>query len=223
MKEVVSFLRDLAKNNNKTWFDANKSRYKEAQAIFNDFAEKLIVGIGEFDPSVRNLTVKDCTYRIYRDIRFSKDKTPYKNHMGAFVAPGGKKSCHSGYYFHIEPQDSHYLGGNMLCAGAYMLDPKALKSVREEIVVNGANFDKDIKSVKSLNFESDMMKKVPAGYDPNYEYAEYLKCRNFLMSKYVDDSFILSDNLLDNVLETFKETVDFNNMLNMAIDYSLEM
>lgn len=222
MKEVISFLKDLAKNNNKPWFDANKSRYKEAQAVFNDFTERLIAGIGEFDPSVRNLTVKDCTYRIYRDLRFSNDKTPYKNHMGAIVNPGGKKSFHAGYYFHIEPKECHYLGGNMLCVGAYMLDPKALKSIREEIMVNGAHFDATIKAMRQFSFESDMMKKVPSGYDPLYEYSEYLKCRNFLMVKHVDDAYMLSPNLLENVLEAFKETVEFNNILNMAIDYSLE-
>ena len=101
MKEVVMFLRQLKANNNKEWFTEHKAEYQSAQAKFNAFCEELIHRIEEFDPSVRGLTLKDCTYRIYRDLRFSKDKSPYKTHMGVYVCRGGKKSGYSGYYFHV--------------------------------------------------------------------------------------------------------------------------
>ena len=103
MKQVVEFLTLLHENNDKAWFDSHKEMYKRALSCFEVFTAKLIDGIAAFDPSVRGLTVKDCTWRIYRDTRFSPDKTPYKTHMGAFVAPRGKKGGYSGYYFHVEP------------------------------------------------------------------------------------------------------------------------
>ena len=103
MKQVVEFLTLLHENNDKAWFDSHKEMYKRALSCFEEFTAKLIDGIAAFDPSVRGLTVKDCTWRIFRDTRFSPDKTPYKTHMGAFVAPRGKKGGYSGYYFHVEP------------------------------------------------------------------------------------------------------------------------
>ena len=101
MKRVLSFLTDLIPNNNKPWFDANKGRYKEAQAIFNDFASELLERVQNFDPEVRGLTLKQCTYRFYRDLRFSKDKTPYKKHFGIFIKRW--KMQRFGILFHIEP------------------------------------------------------------------------------------------------------------------------
>ncbi len=91
MKAIVTFLRELQANNNREWFLANKERYAALQAHFNHFVDDLIHEISRFDSSVTGLTAKDCTYRIYRDVRFSADKSPYKTHMGAFICPGGKK------------------------------------------------------------------------------------------------------------------------------------
>ncbi|NLH23525.1 MAG: DUF2461 domain-containing protein, partial [Bacteroidales bacterium] len=101
MERVTGFLSLLSQNNNKEWFDAHKSQYKEALEVFQDFTTELINGIATFDKAVSGLSVKDCTFRIYRDLRFSPDKTPYKTYMGAYVCPGGKKSGFAGYYFHI--------------------------------------------------------------------------------------------------------------------------
>ena len=89
MKTVIQFLRKLKENNNREWFMDHKQEYLDAQATFNAFVEKILIGLSEADESVRGLTVKDCTYRIYRDVRFSKDKSPYKTHMGAYICPGG--------------------------------------------------------------------------------------------------------------------------------------
>ncbi|MDD2611849.1 MAG: DUF2461 domain-containing protein, partial [Bacteroidales bacterium] len=104
MKTILSFLNQISDNNNKSWFDAHKSEYVAANETFNSFIEKLIVGIASFDPSIKGITVKDCTYRFYRDIRFSTNKMPYKTHFGAYICPYGKKSGYAGYYFHIEPK-----------------------------------------------------------------------------------------------------------------------
>ena len=134
MKSVIDFLVGLRSDNSKEWFDAHKAEYKAAKAEFEDFTAQLIDGIAGFDPSVRGLAVKDCTYRIYRDIRFSNDKTPYKTHMGAYICRGGKKSGNAGYYFHVEPAgDGGMIGGHLLTAGLYMPEPEVLRSVREDI------------------------------------------------------------------------------------------
>ena len=119
MKQVVEFLTLLHENNDKAWFDSHKEMYKRALSCFEVFTAKLIDGIAAFDPSVRGLTVKDCTWRIYRDTRFSPDKTPYKTHMGAFVAPRGKKGGYSGYYFHVEPvwDERSWSQGHQLTTG----------------------------------------------------------------------------------------------------------
>ena len=101
MDTILSYLRNLEANNNKSWFDAHKSEYLEARAHFNAIVEKLIEGILAFDPSVKGVGIKESTYRIHKDMRFSRDGLPYKTHFGAFICRGGKKSGYSGYYFHI--------------------------------------------------------------------------------------------------------------------------
>ena len=150
MKQVVEFLTLLHENNDKAWFDSHKEMYKRALSCFEVFTAKLIDGIAAFDPSVRGLTVKDCTWRIYRDTRFSPDKTPYKTHMGAFVAPRGKKGGYSGYYFHVEPvwDERSWSQGHQLTTGLYCPLPEVLRSVRDEILDNGAEIEAAIREAK---------------------------------------------------------------------------
>ena len=105
VKEILAFLKDLAAHNNREWFAENKSRYEEVKSLFHILVQDLILSISSFDESVKHLQVKDCTYRIYRDIRFSQDKTPYKQHIGAYINAKGKKSLHGGYYLHLEPDN----------------------------------------------------------------------------------------------------------------------
>ncbi|MBR5877131.1 MAG: DUF2461 domain-containing protein, partial [Alistipes sp.] len=115
MREIIEFLTDLAANNDRTWFEANRERYKAVKIIMDQMAERFISAVSSFDPSVAGVKVKDATYRIYRDTRFSKDKTPYKTWWGVYVCPRGKKSGFSGYYMHVEPAENYY----MICTGAY--------------------------------------------------------------------------------------------------------
>lgn len=120
MKEILNFLRDLEKNNNRVLFNTNKERYQKVLKKWNAFCESLITEIGRFDADIAPLTIKDCTYRIYRDTRFSKDKSPYKTHFGVFMAGGGKKSMHAGYYFHIGTGNGQeYPHAHMLASGKY--------------------------------------------------------------------------------------------------------
>lgn len=225
MRRVLDFLSDLSDNNCKEWFDANKARYREAKAVFDDFACELIGRIQTFDPQMEGLSLKDCTYRIYRDVRFSKDKSPYKTHMGVFVCKGGKKSGRSGYYFHIEPKGQNYLGGHLLCCGAYCPEPAVIKSVREDFMLSGDQIVETIQKTKTHGFAvsmENMLKRVPAGYPADSPYADFLRMKNYLVEKSVGDRYILGKDLAKRVAEEFECCLDFNTRLNMAIDYAYE-
>lgn len=223
MEQVLDFLYEVSQNNNKPWFDAHKSLYLSARDTFNDFAVKLIDGIAAFDPTVKGLGIKQCTYRFYRDLRFSKDKSPYKTHFGVFVAPGGKCSGHSGYYFHIEPPGQNYLNGHLICCGAYQPLPKQLKSIREEFMLNGDEMLSSIKEAKDFSLEWDnALKTVPKGFPQDSPFSEYFKLKNALLSRRFDNDFLFSKNLLKESISLFKETYHFNTLINRAINYANE-
>jgi uncharacterized protein (TIGR02453 family) len=223
MQKVLSFLQQIRDNNNKAWFDEHKAEYQQAKLVFTEFVDKLIAGIAEFDDSVKDLTPKDCMYRFNRDTRFSPNKMPYKTHFGAFVCPKGKNSGYSGYYFHIEPSGSGYLGGHQLDTGVYCPEPNVLKSIREEIYFNGETFDSAVRLAGDFALEdSQALKKVPRGYPADFKYADYLKLKSPCLCKHLDDDFILSENLLKNTIDAFKLTFEFNSFLNKAISYAKE-
>lgn len=146
MERVLSFLRQLECNNNKAWFDSHRSEYLEVRSFFEAFISSLIEKIGEFDPTIVDLTVKDCTYRINKDMRFSRDKLPYKTHLGAYIVRGGKKSGYSGYYFHIGTgSENSYPAQHLLAIGNYFTEPAVLKILREDIDFGKDDFDKLLK------------------------------------------------------------------------------
>ena len=115
MKEILDFYLRLSQNNNKPWFDEHRPEYDATKKKLHAIAEEFIKGIEEFDPRCKGLLVKDCTYRINRDIRFSQDKRPYKDWHGIYVCPKGKKSGMAGYYIHFEPINNLYF----VCGGLY--------------------------------------------------------------------------------------------------------
>lgn len=223
MKKVLEFLNNLQENNYREWFEEHKTEYKEAQAIFNQTVDKLIAGISEFDPAVAKLSAKSCTFRIYRDVRFSKNKAPYKTHMGAFISPYGKGGGYSGYYFHIEAEGANYIGGNILSTGVYRPEPAALKSIREEIFLNGDQFQETISKANNFKIETgETLKRVPGGYPSEFKYADYLKLKNYFLTRYVDDNWITSPDLIERSVEEYKTTKDFHDLLNKAISYAFE-
>jgi uncharacterized protein (TIGR02453 family) len=225
MKNIIPFLKELSKNNNKEWFHTNKPRYQAIQKDVNEFTEKMIEGIAKFDPTIAGLTVKDCSYRIYRDTRFSKDKTPYKTHIGIFVCKGGKCSGNCGYYLHIEPKGTgSWLGGCMLATGLYMPEPAILKSVREDILSNGANFVKTIKSAKGFDWDNDeegKLSRPPKGFPADSPYIEYIKQKNFSLVQMFDEKLLSDDKkLLDFCVKEFKKTKAFADHINVAVDFA---
>lgn len=221
MKTVIEFLKELQRNNNRVWFEANRTRYREAAEQFAAFVERLIVGIAGFDPSIGNLSAADCTYRIYRDTRFSLDKSPYKTHMGAYICPHGKRSGYAGYYFHVEPAGSGFVGGHLLSAGLYRPFPEILRGVREEIRDNGQNFVEALAQASGFALCHDnTLKKIPNGFPADSPYAEYFKLKDFFLERYVNERFMSmkEERLLARTLEQFRTAQPFNAFLNRAID-----
>ena len=223
MKTVLQFLRDLAQHNDRAWFNEHKERYLAVQQRWNEFCESLIGEIGAFDPDIARLTLRDCTYRIYRDTRFSPDKSPYKTHFGVFLAPGGKKSMHAGYYFHVGTGESNeYPQGHMLAAGNYCYEPKAIQILREDISDGWENFQNEVLAVADPRFVVDQegaLKRVPKGYAPDAPYADWMRLKSYCLVMNVDDDFITQPDLAKRVADLFRTTKPFKDYINRAVDF----
>lgn len=232
MKDVFEFLSGLRRNNNKVWFDAHKAEYLQLKAYFAGFVEEMIDEISMFDKDIKNsnLAVSDCTYRIYRDLRFSPDKRPYKTHFGCYICKGGKKSPYSGYYLHIEPPakgETNAFGGEsvcMICAGSYNPEPKIIKSLREEIYVNGGTFVNALKQAKGFTLSTETSyKRIPHGYeDIKPEWTELIKLRDFSVYKTITPDYICKPNLAKRVAAEFKKTAKYIEVTNKAVSFAIE-
>lgn len=223
MEEILGFLRRLHDHNDREWFDAHRDEWTRAKRRFAAFTERLIAGIAAFDPSVRGLRPQDCTYRIARDTRFSADKTPYKTHVGAFVAPRGKKSGFAGYYLHLEPSCDGMLGGSLLAAGLYCPEPHVLRSVREEILDHGDELTRAIGRADGFRLDtSESLKRIPSGFAAGSEYAELLKLKDFYIEKPLGCVPSDADALLEYAVGEFRRTQPFVAQLNRAVTFAYE-
>ena len=225
MKDILQFVRDLAQNNNREWFAANKPRYQAVQKQWFDFAAELIGEVGKFDEQIAPLTIKDCTYRIYRDTRFSPDKTPYKTHFGVFLCPGGKSSMHAGYYFHVGTGESdEFPHAHMLAAGNYCYNPGLIPILREDISDGWSDFFNNVLGAADKRFSVDMdgaLKRVPKGYPVDAPYADFMRLKNYCLLATVDDGFVTAPNLAKRLAELFRTTKPFIDYVNRAVDYAL--
>ncbi len=202
---TIKFLKELKKNNNKAWFDINRKMYEEAKADFAAFIQKVIDQLSKKDLSIKNLTAKDCMFRINRDVRFSKDKSPYKTNMGAYLNRGGKKSLYAGYYFHCEPGRS-FTGG-----GLWMPMPPELKKVRQEIDYNFAAFRKITSSKKFKSVYTDLSRdqeyvltRLPKGYEADNPAAAYLKLKSFVAMTSLKDTDLTTKDLVKKTVASFE-------------------
>lgn len=215
---TIKFLKALKLNNNKPWFDENRKAYEAARQDFADFIDQVIQSFAVKDPSIAHLKAKDCMFRINRDIRFSKDKTPYKTNFGAFINSEGKKSMTAGYYFHLEPGAS-FTGGGMWQPPADML-----AKVRQEIDYNLPEFEAIILAKKFkatygplASEDGQLLKRVPKGYEPDNPAAAYLKHKSFVGIMAVPDADLTSKKLLTKVGAAFETLQPLNNFLNRAL------
>ena len=211
---TIDFLTDLKNNNDRDWFNKNRKRYDAAKSDFESFVQVIIGEIVSFDPILKGLNVKSCTYRINRDIRFSTDKTIYKTHLGAFIVRGGKKNGDrfAGYYIHIEPENS------MIAGGAYLPPTPWLSVIREKIssegeklvrIINGKEFVDTFKEI-----EGDKLKTAPKGYPKDHPYIDLLKFKSFLVSKMISNKDICGKNSLELIIKASQVMKPFNDFLN---------
>lgn len=220
MKSILDFLSELSEHNDRTWFEANRDQYKQVKKRMNEVAAEFIEAVAAFDPAVEGVQVKDATYRIYRDTRFTKDKSPYKTWFGVYVCPRGKKSGFSGYYMHVEPDQNHY----MLCTGAYCPTAGEIRSVREEIMTEGDAFVESIEAATGFEVDwSSALKRMPQGWSAEDQHSEYYRLRNFLLVKLVDKEYFLRPDAIQQAAKDMQCTRPFNDTLNRAIEYAREM
>jgi uncharacterized protein (TIGR02453 family) len=200
-KITLEFLNSLKHNNNREWFLKNQSLYKAAKNNFESFVQDVINGITGFDPMIKGLEVKNCVYRINRDIRFSNDKTLYKSHLGAFI----------GYYFHVEP------GNSMIAGGAYMPPSPWLNAIRENISDEPEKFLKIISEKNFIKYfgqiEGEKLKSAPKGYKADHPLIDHLKFKSFLVTSQVSDKDVLDAGFPGLVINVFKAMKPFNDFL----------
>lgn len=225
MKAIFQFLSELQQHNERSWFLAHKEEFQQCQQKFFQEIDRLIELIARFDPSVRNLQAKDCVYRIYRDVRFSADKSPYKTHFSAYINPGGKKSGYSGYYLHLSTSapDKDYPHTCFLAAGDYMCLPEVLKILREDIVAGQGDFEAIVKAASSFYLEtSNSLKRLPKGFSEDDPYGEYLKLKNFCLIHPFTIEEALQEDFIPKMADLCQEALPFLQYINRAIAYSKE-
>ena len=227
MKEILDFLAELAVNNNKVWFDEHRAWYQECRDKFVAFSEEYIRRLIEIDPTLKGLTPKDCIWRINRDIRFSADKRPYKEWFGCFPAAGvpgqpktwGKKSMRGGYYVHLQPGQCMFAGG--------IWDPtkELLTALRKEIEANYEEIE-DIMASPSWKkyFDQDFdtlwggLKKVPAGFDPEFKHANWLKHKTYTFSTMLTDEQVCAPDFIDEIVAIATAAKPMNDFLNYTFE-----
>jgi len=215
MKDILNFLSLLKENNNREWFNENKNLYEVAKNKFEEFVNILIPKIKEFDTEIDVSSAKECTYRIYRDVRFSKNKDPYKPNMGAYISKGGKKSKYAGYYIHIE-SDASFAGGGIYCP-----QPTILKSIRIDIY-------EDTETIKSIinnktfsgtfsKMYGEKLKTAPRGFPKDFPDIDLLNYKSYTVVKNITNNNLLSNKFLEDLLLIFKTQKPFNDYLNKVI------
>lgn len=217
-KNTIDFLKSLKVNNNKPWFDAHKKQYEEARSSFVESVEKIITVLSNIDRDLGTLTAKECIFRINRDVRFSKDKRPYKNNMSAYFNKAGKKGNGAGYYVHVEP------GQSFIAAGIWMPVPEDLARLRQEI---DYNFDEWKKILESKGFRqhfvtgidrSNSLVRPPKGYDEDNPAIDFLKLKSFVVTKPFSDASLMNKTFLAEISRAFKDVKPMIDFINRSLD-----
>lgn len=215
---TLKFLKDLKKNNNKSWFDEHRPQFESAKTDLLFLVDQLIPGIAAFDPPIVNLTAKECVFRINRDVRFSKDKSPYKSNMSCYFNKAGKKGNGAGYYLHIEP------GKSFAAGGIWMPTAPDLAKIRQEIdysfnewkkITGSSAFKKQF--AKGLD-NNDVLTRPPKGYDENNPAIAFLKMKSFVVRKSFTDAEVQSRSFVKEVTTTFLAIKPLIGFVNKAVD-----
>ncbi|MCW5912757.1 MAG: DUF2461 domain-containing protein [Cyclobacteriaceae bacterium] len=214
-KVISTFLKAIAKSNNREWFEKNKPKYIEAKTLFDDFVEAFHKELLKFDESLAGLNPRKLAFRIYRDVRFSKDKRPYKVNMGAGLSAHGKMEQEPGYYIHIEP------GKSFIAGGFYMPNPENLAKIRQEIDYNAKTFLKILHNKKFKKYfpgldDFDKLKTAPKGYPKDHPHIDILKNKSFIVSHYFTDKEVLDKKFVKTAAEIAKAIKPLNDFLKSA-------
>jgi uncharacterized protein (TIGR02453 family) len=216
---TLKFLKGLKKNNHKSWFDANRPAYEAAKDDFRLFIQSVIDMHRKKDPDLNDLEARKCLFRINRDIRFSKDKTPYKTNFGASMDKGGKKSGLAGYYFHLEPGRSFFGGG------IWMPEADVVKKIRQEIDYCHDEFHKIVSSKKFKSIYPELytgegvkLARLPQGFEKDNPAGEYLKFKSWLVLCNVSDAELTSKDLLKKTDAAFTTLQPFIKFLNRPLE-----
>lgn len=216
---ILKFLKDLKRNNDRSWFEKNKNRYLEAKQMFEDFVSAMLGKLVKFDNGLAGLDPKKLPFRIYRDVRFSKDKSPYKTNMGAGFSPNGRLVQEPGYYIHIEPGNRSFVAG-----GIYMPDPSNLAKIRQEIDYNAGPLKKIMGGAKFRNVydgfdDFDKLKTVPKGYAKDHPDIELLKHKSYIVSHpYTDADLSDGKKFIRTVAGHCRLIKPLNDYLKQALD-----
>ena len=216
-KLVLEFLAGLRDNNTREWFQSHKKQYEAAKQEVESFVNSVIPAIAKFDESVRYVEAKDCMFRIFRDVRFAKDKSPYKVNMGAWISQSGRKSSGPGYYIHLQP------GSSFISAGVYMPEPEQLKKIRKEIYYNVTEFksilsDKKVRKYSDGLQEIEMVKLAPRDFPKDFADMELLKHKHYILTYPLRDEMVESDHFYELVVMAFRTVHPFNVFLKRALD-----
>lgn len=216
IQPILEFLSGLGQNNNREWMESHKPEYAQARAEFDKIVEYLISEISLFDPTIRGLVPKDCIFRLNRDIRFSKDKSPYKIHFGAYIAEGGRKSESAGYYLHLQPGNN-----SMIAGGMYMPSGEALKKIRQEVDYNPSELKKIVLELPFVDYfgkvQGDQLKTAPKGYSPEHPNIDFLKLKSYTVVHTVSDDEVLNPGFPEKAVNVFRVMHPFNEYLNVAV------
>ena len=216
-QQTLDFLKDLVDNNNREWFQANKERYDKARENVIELAADIIAKLHKVDPSVSaDLDPKKCVMRIYRDIRFSKNKTPYKNNFGISLPTLGSKLGGVEYYFQVQP------GKSFIAGGYWMPEVEHLKKIRQEIDYNADDLKKiidDKEFVKLFGYfrKQDQLKTVPRDYSADNENIDLLKLKSFIVSHQLKDKELLNTNAAEEIVNLCSRIYPLNVFLKNAI------
>ena len=214
---TLRFIEQLSKNNDKPWFDAHRDEYTTAKADFEEFVTLLMQKLIPIEPALADQKAKDSIFRIFRDVRFSKDKTPYKGHFGVYLSKGGRKYPGAGYYLHIEPGNKSFIGG-----GLWMPESGLLKAVRQEIDYNFEEFKGIINNRKFKKLfskiEGETLKTPPQGYTSDNPAIEYLKLKSFTAGHSLVDTELTEKGFATKCFDVFKTMKPFVDFLNRPMD-----
>src|SRR3990170_3121233 len=202
LKPALEFLKGLKRNNNRAWFQAHRADFDNASQAFEDFVAAVIDELAPTE-GLRGISPKDCIFRIHRDVRFSKDKTPYKTHMGAYIAPGGRKSMAVGYYIQISPD-----GGSIIAGELHEPDPKRLAKFRQAIERDPRPFKKIVGAKAFREYfgevEGEKLATAPRGYSRDHPEIELLRMKQITVYHRIPDRQLLAPGLVKETVKGFK-------------------